>query len=90
MRGESPPFDVIVMDVSMPMLDGIEATRRLRQAEASEDQPHVRIVALTAHAFKEDHDRCIAAGMDAVITKPLELGRLEAALRPRRALRATG
>ena len=89
-RGESPAFDAIVMDVSMPVLDGLEATRRLRQAEAAEDRPPVRIVALTAHAFAEDRERCFKAGMDAVLTKPLELDRLDAALRPREALRAAG
>jgi signal transduction histidine kinase/CheY-like chemotaxis protein len=90
MRGEIPRFDTIVMDVSMPILDGLEATRRLRHAEAAEDKPPVRIVALTAHAFKEDHERCLAAGMDAVTTKPLELGKLDAVLRPEAALRAAG
>ncbi len=82
MRGDIPSFDAIVMDVSMPVLDGLEVTRRIRQAEAAEDRPAVRIVALTAHAFREDHERCLAAGMDAVTTKPLELARLDAALRP--------
>ncbi|WP_237480627.1 ATP-binding protein [Lichenibacterium dinghuense] len=87
MRDEIPSFDAIVMDVSMPVLDGLEVTRRIRQAEAAEDRPAVRIVALTAHAFREDHDRCLAAGMDAVTTKPLELARLDAALRPAGAAR---
>ena len=94
MRGDIPSFDAIVMDVSMPVLDGLEVTRRIRQAEAAEDHPAVRIVALTAHAFREDHERCLAAGMDAVTTKPLELARLDAALRPtvprRSELRAAG
>ena len=89
-RGESPAFDAIVMDVSMPVLDGLEATRQLRQAEASEDCPPVRIVALTAHAFAEDRERCFKAGMDVVLTKPLELDRLDQALRPREELRAAG
>ena len=88
MRGDIPSFDAIVMDVSMPVLDGLEATRRIRLAEAEEDLPAVRIVALTAHAFREDHDRCLAAGMDVVTTKPLELARLEAALRPQTQARA--
>ena len=89
-RGEAPAFDAIVMDVSMPVLDGLEATRRLRQAEAAEDCPPVRIVALTAHAYAEDRERCFAAGMDAVLTKPIELDRLDQALRPRAELRPTG
>ncbi len=88
MRGEVPAFDAIVMDVSMPVLDGLEVTRRIRHAEAEVDLPPVRIVALTAHAFREDHDRCLAAGMDAVTTKPIELARLDAALRPAGAARA--
>ena len=62
MSGDMPAFDVILMDVSMPVLDGLEATRQLRQAEALDDRPAVRIVALTAHAFREDHDRCLRAG----------------------------
>ena len=94
MRGDIPSFDAIVMDVSMPVLDGLEVTRRIRHAEAADDLPAVRIVALTAHAFREDHERCLAAGMDAVTTKPLELARLDAALRPDAAspsgLRAAG
>ena len=81
MKGDIPGFDVVLMDVSMPVLDGLEVTRRLRQAEAIADGPAVRIVALTAHAFREDLDRCLAAGMDAVITKPLDLAKLEAAIR---------
>lgn len=89
-RGESPAFDAVVMDVSMPVLDGLEATRRLRHAEAAEDRPPVRIVALTAHAFAEDRERCFTAGMDAVLTKPLELAKLDAALRPNDEMRAAG
>jgi CheY-like chemotaxis protein len=80
--GDIPPFDAILMDVSMPVLDGLETTRRLRQAEARRERPAVRVVALTAHAFREDHERCLAAGMDAVLTKPRELARLSAAIRP--------
>ena len=76
-----PAFDVVLMDVSMPVLDGLEVTRRLRQAEAQAEAPAVRIVALTAHAFAEDLARCREAGMDAVITKPLDLAKLEAAVR---------
>ncbi len=76
-----PAFDVVLMDVSMPVLDGLEVTRRLRQAEAQAEAPAVRVVALTAHAFAEDLARCREAGMDAVITKPLDLAKLEAAVR---------
>ena len=82
MRGEIPAFDAILMDVSMPVHDGLDVTRRIRIAEAQEGRGPVRIVALTAYAFKDDHDRCIAAGMDAVTTKPLDIKSLDAALRP--------
>ncbi len=67
------PFDVILMDVKMPRLDGIEATRRIRRAESERDLvDHVPIVALTAAAFAEDERRCRDAGMDAFVSKPLK------------------
>ena len=66
------PYDVILMDVKMPRLDGIEATRRIRGVEAERDLgDHVPIVALTAAAFAEDERRCRDAGMDAFVSKPL-------------------
>ena len=62
-------FDLIFMDVEMPDMDGLEATRAIRAAEA----PNLRvpIYALTAHALPDDRDRCLAAGMDGFITKPI-------------------
>ncbi len=59
-------FDVILMDVQMPEMDGLSATALIRQRHE-----YVPIIALTAHALKEDHDRCLAAGMDAYLSKPL-------------------
>jgi CheY-like chemotaxis protein len=58
------------MDVGLPKLNGIEATREIRRREESANA-HTPIVALTAHAYKEDRDRCISAGMDEFLTKPL-------------------
>ena len=63
------PFDLVLMDVQMPDIDGLEVTRRFR---AEESGGHVPIVALTAHTRREDRDRCLGAGMDAVLTKPID------------------
>jgi signal transduction histidine kinase/ActR/RegA family two-component response regulator len=62
-------FDVILMDLQMPRMDGLEATRRIRAAEEASGR-HARIVAMTAHAIKEDLSACMDAGMDGYITKP--------------------
>lgn len=61
-------FDVILMDVQMPEMDGLEATRRIRGQEIG---PRVPIVAMTAHALQEDERRCLDAGMDAYLSKPI-------------------
>jgi len=66
-------FDVILMDVHMPIMDGLEASRTVRALGGAVRQP--RIVALTANALSSDRDECVAAGMDDFITKPLEPGR---------------
>ncbi|MDA1015792.1 MAG: response regulator [Planctomycetota bacterium] len=63
-------FDIVFMDVQMPEMDGITATGKIREAEESTGD-HVPIVAMTAHAMKGDRDRCIAAGMDDYISKPI-------------------
>jgi CheY-like chemotaxis protein/HPt (histidine-containing phosphotransfer) domain-containing protein len=63
-------FDVILMDVQMPEMDGFETTTAIREKE-KETQMHIPIVAMTAHAMKGDRERCLAAGMDAYIPKPI-------------------
>ena len=60
----------------MPEIDGLEATRRIRAAEAAHGAPRTPIVALTANAFGEDRDACLAAGMDDFLVKPLDRERL--------------
>jgi PAS domain S-box-containing protein len=67
---EQQPYDVILMDVQMPEMDGWEATRSIREKEKTTGS-HIPIVAVTAHAMKGDEERCRAAGMDYYLTKPL-------------------
>jgi len=64
----------------MPGIDGLEAARRIRASEARREAPRTPIVALTANAFAEDRDACLAAGMDGFLVKPLDRDRLAAAL----------
>jgi CheY-like chemotaxis protein len=70
------PYDLILMDVHMPGVDGLEAARRIRTAETEGGKPRTRIIALTANAFEEDRDACLATGMDGFLIKPLERERL--------------
>lgn len=80
-RAEGAPYDLVLMDVQMPGMDGLEATRRIRATEAGDaSHPPTRIVALTANAYVEDRDACMAAGMDGLLVKPLDRERLRDAL----------
>ncbi len=72
---QRPEIQVVLMDVQMPRMDGIEATRRIRAA-----RPTLPIVGQTAHALKEEHDKCLAAGMNTTLTKPIEIEALVAAV----------
>ena len=71
-------YDVILMDVQMPEMDGLEASRRIIQEFDAGRRP--RLIALTANVFKSDRDACLAAGMDGFLGKPLDLAQLQEAL----------
>ncbi|HQC94460.1 MAG TPA: ATP-binding protein [Aquabacterium sp.] len=72
----------VLMDCQMPVLDGYETTRRLRELEQQQRRPRLPVIALTANALSGDVQRCFAAGMDAHLTKPFTLQQLHAALAP--------
>ena len=74
-------FDLVLMDCQMPVLDGIEATRRLRMHELETGSPNLPVVALTANAMPHDRQRCAAAGMDDHLAKPFKQEDLAAVLR---------
>ena len=75
-------FDAVLMDVQMPELDGFEATAAIRQHERTAGR-HVPIIAMTAHAMKGDRERCLEAGMDGYVSKPLQAEALFAAVEGR-------
>ena len=76
---ECESFDLILMDIQMPVMDGLEATILIRQREEITGR-HIPIIAMTAHAMKGDRERCLEAGMDDYVSKPVEPKELQAAV----------
>lgn len=79
-RMQTKAYDAILMDCQMPVLDGFEATKRIRLLEQS-SQRHVPIIGLTANALEGDREKCLACGMDDFTTKPIKIDELEAKLK---------
>jgi CheY-like chemotaxis protein len=75
---ERKPYDVILMDVQMPEMDGLEASRFIRRSFPAERQP--KIIAITAYALDGDRERCLDAGMDGYLSKPVNIETLRDAL----------
>ena len=73
-------FDVVLMDCQMPEMDGYEATRQLRGSADTRKNQHIPVIALTANALATDREKCLAAGMNDYLSKPIDRARLAQAL----------
>ena len=74
------PYDAVLMDVQMPEMDGLEAARRIRDPKTGVQDRHVPIIGMTAHTMKGDQDKCLAAGVDDYIAKPVQFDELVSVL----------
>ncbi len=80
-RLASDRYALVLMDMEMPILDGLSATRAIRELERERGQPRLPIIAMTANALSEDRARCFEAGMDGYVAKPMSLDALESEIR---------
>jgi CheY-like chemotaxis protein len=78
---EALPFDLVLMDCQMPVMDGYEATQKIRLAESKVLNRNIPIVAMTANSMQGDRDKCISVGMDDFISKPVNPSKLQEALK---------
>jgi CheY-like chemotaxis protein len=78
---EPGKYDIVFMDVQMPEMDGLEATRRIRMGLNRAGAAQLPIVAMTANVFKDEIDACLDAGMDGHLGKPLDMGKVLETLR---------
>jgi CheY-like chemotaxis protein len=77
---ETMNYHLVLMDIQMPVMDGLEATRHIRSPESKVRNRAVKIIAMTAYAMKGDKERCLEAGMDAYVAKPIEPIELRSAI----------
>lgn len=73
-------FDLILMDVQMPRLDGVAATRAIREGQAGQDKTGIPIIAMTAYAMAGDKEKFFAAGMNGYVSKPVDMAELQAVI----------
>lgn len=81
LNAKSEPYDIVLMDCQMPVMDGYEATEAIRSSKAGKSNKSVTIIAMTANAMQEDKERCYRSGMDDFISKPIDVEILEKTLR---------
>ena len=75
-------FDLILMDLMMPVMDGFEATKEIRKIESEDkNRPYTPIIAFTANTLNNDHDKCVAGGMDDILEKPFHFDKFSDILR---------